>query len=642
MPTRHKIATERAIVRLLGVQIQGYRRLVRTEARLDDDLVAIVGPNEAGKSSLLSALSWVESGDELSLNQRSRASAPVAGEPIVRVWYGVDRDDLVTLPVVNSDRAVLIRDKFLDGRVEHSIRGSYPRDLAPRSRGVQDLRRLAVALNRSNQDDLATELQAVASQLDTIAEDLDPAEIERAHSVLERGFSDLSSRPAAVTRVRDWLSKESEPAPHLKLLSALEARRPTFTLFTLEERELLSAYDVTQPVSQLAPSLRNVADLAELELEALQRAIGSRDHVAIADLTNRASRRLDSLFERYWDQEPVETNLYVDSAWLHIQVRDKGGHLHNIVDRSDGLRSFLALLAFVNARSRRTGSLILLVDEADAHLHFDAQADLIQLFESQSLARSVVYTTHSPACLPSDLGRSIRAVRKVSEDASEIVTSIWQGTAGLSPLLWALGASNAAFTPARRAVVAEGPSDAILLPTLIREATGLPAIEYQVAPGLSSLAPTDIPRLETEVARVGYLVDGDDAGTAIIDNKLRPAGIPKRRIVSLSLIAKNIAPEDLVLPDLYADAVNQELAPWAGRHVLNAVALPAIGRANFVEEWCADRKISAPYKPSVASRLIERTHPPLGQEPRSLLDPAYKPGLTKVHRALVRATAVRP
>src|SRR5206468_181099 len=98
-------------------------------------------------------------------------------------------------------------------------------------------------------------------------------------------------------------------------------------------------------------------------------------------------------------------------------------------------------------------------------------ADLVRAFEQQSLAAKIIYTTHSAGCLPSDLGTSVRVVEPIPDtDRSRIRNDFWGTSAGFSPLLMAMGASALAFTPTRRAVLAEGPSDLLLLPSLLKDA----------------------------------------------------------------------------------------------------------------------------------------------------------------------------
>ena len=172
-----------------------------------------------------------------------------------------------------------------------------------------------------------------------------------------------------------------------------------------------------------------------------------------------------------------------------------------IDQRSDGLRQFVALRAYV-ALEEATVKPVLLIDEAETHLHYDAQADLVQVLEEQDDVAKVVYTTHSAGCLPRDLGTGIRAIvptyresdgERSQTDDSEVVNRFWTHGRGFSPILIAMGASVLAFASTRKAVIAEGMSDAMLLPTLIREATGADHLEYQVAPTLLKHPPRTLP-----------------------------------------------------------------------------------------------------------------------------------------------------
>ncbi len=132
---------------------------------------------------------------------------------------------------------------------------------------------------------------------------------------------------------------------------------------------------------------------------------------------------------------------------------------------------------------------ILLIDEAETHLHYAGQADLIKVFERQTAAETIIYSTHSLGCLPQDLGSSIRAVAQTGPERSEIRRSAWSQGAGLTPMVLAMGANALAFTPARYAVIGEGITEMLLLPTLLREARR-PAkrnapFKFQVVPGLA-------------------------------------------------------------------------------------------------------------------------------------------------------------
>src|SRR5262245_25987476 len=60
-------------MRLIAFSVEGYRRFVeKTSVKLHGDLVAFVGPNEAGKSSLLRALAHLTDQGEYEPNERPR------------------------------------------------------------------------------------------------------------------------------------------------------------------------------------------------------------------------------------------------------------------------------------------------------------------------------------------------------------------------------------------------------------------------------------------------------------------------------------------------------------------------------------------------------------------------------------------
>jgi hypothetical protein len=178
-----------------------------------------------------------------------------------------------------------------------------------------------------------------------------------------------------------------------------------------------------------------------------------------------------------------------------------------------------------------------LIDELEQRLHYDAQADLVQVLQRQELAPKIIYTTHSAGSLPEDLGLGVHVVSKRGEAPhySKIVNRFWEREEpGFSPLLVGLGASTLAFFPMRRALVAEGPSDMLLVPRLLRDALSVDHLDFQVVPGLSSVSRTKLPALNANAAHVCYLVDADSGGADIIE-LLRAAGVPDRFMFKLSV-----------------------------------------------------------------------------------------------------------
>jgi predicted ATP-dependent endonuclease of OLD family len=299
----------------------------------------------------------------------------------------------------------------------------------------------------------------------------------------------------------------------------------------------------------------------------------------------------------------------------------------SIAERSDGLRQFVALLAFTTLEQTGQAPPVLLIDEAEIHLHYDAQADLVQMFAKQEVASKIIYTTHSVGCLPEDLGTGVRLIEPNSPTTSTIRNAFWEEERpGFTPLIFGMGASTLAFVSLRSALVVEGMADVILLPTLLREATNLSYLGFQVVPGLSETNEHGIGLLEREAPRTAYLVDSD-AGGNDIRSKLRRASIPEKRIFRLPHSeGQKLVLEDLVDPEVYVDAVNTELHRSHGEsESFPSDDLPDVGRPEAVKTWCKMRGIGEPNKRAVAYHIVDT------RSSRSIISEDYRDSLRQLY-----------
>ena len=166
----------------------------------------------------------------------------------------------------------------------------------------------------------------------------------------------------------------------------------------------------------------------------------------------------------------------------------------------------------------------------------------------------------------------------------------------------AMGAAAAAFTAARFVVLAEGATEMILLPSLIRKATGLEILPYQVAPGLSEVPKDFYQSLDLEGAKVAYVLDGDAGGKAL-RKALQKRGVPEERIVMIP------APglENVLVADVYLSAVASLL-----REQYQEVQVPELPVLTVADEsswatqlsvWASRHRLQMPSKVAIANRL---------------------------------------
>ncbi len=561
-------------MRLVAFSLEGYRRFVaKTSVKLHGDMVAFVGPNEAGKSSLLRALAHLRNEGGFAANERPRRTSL---QPHLAWHFQLEDDDKAALSETPESHDVqrAIVTKLGDGSRSWDFEPRRPRrdrskriapiGLMDAFRDVDEVR--AADLDEDSEFDLG-DFDRARETLDADIEDYDPDDLTRLADLarrvrlvtpFERTDDDLSedelaqqhaalaaARDAVASAIEAVVAGESERSPFDRTVDVLRTRLPSIELFDEADRDLSSEYDLAEVADSPPPALMHLAALAGLDLRALRDEATALQVADVATRRNAVNARLLSAFDQSWNQQGIAVQIDVQGTVLHVQAttpEDSG--LSDIGERSDGMRWFAALLAFSHGWSECP---ILLVDEIETHLHYDAQADLIDVLSKQRFTSKVIFTTHSFGCLPFDLGTGVRVVQPLDAATSRLENGFWKKGAGFSPLLASMGAAALSFTPTRHAMIAEGAADAILLPTLMRQGRDSEKLGFQVAPGLSSIAAVAVPDLEAEAGRVGFVVDGDAGGRDILA-KLVSAGIVQARILVLEdpETATGLEVEDLI------------------------------------------------------------------------------------------------
>ena len=385
-------------------------------------------------------------------------------------------------------------------------------------------------------------------------------------------------------------------------------------------------YDLKEEVPGPPKALRNLAKLADLDLNSLRNAVAKENIGFRDDLLESANQTLKNKFSQAWVRSDVVPVLSVNETILHILVRTPDHENRAPIDqRSDGLRWFIALLSFLNQKDSTRP--ILLVDEAESHLSYDSQAQLVEVLETQDVAQKVIYTTHSAGCLPSDLGRGIRPVVQLEGEKSDIKNGFWMDGPGFKPIMGAMGLGPLAFSVTRNALIAEGPSETILLPTLIRQATGNSKLQYQVAPGASNVGNEGLPELLSETGRSVIILDGDDAGVESKSELTNGGADPSKVRTYRDFVDEPLVFEDLIDTDSYTEAINEELQTWQNpESELDSSDLPDVGRIKAVEHWCGDQGLDSPTKTNVCQRLAKKA-----SQGVQIVDVDNEPVLRKLH-----------
>lgn len=580
---------------LFSASFEGYRRFrEKSTVRTNGKLLALVGPNEAGKSSILEALHHFNNREPL---------------PASDVAYGTDADDLqiVARFLLTEQEVAAARlpvpswmnvHKYFDGSVRYSFVPETPdRDIDPRRLALRELELLledeeAVARLNLSEADFSERLRVLVADLANAETNLSDQQLNSVKSMNAsfRANSEHNKISRNITEAAALWEKmvelEQAPSPRAHAINTLHKRVPKFLLFNQAARQLESSYSVDNLRSGIPIALAALFEAAKLDYGAVLSAIDSNNGAEISTLERRGNRALEVAFKEAWRQSGITVALRLTPALVEVHVVNEDERSTRLAERSDGLRQFVALHAF--ASQAHADQPILLIDEAEQRLHYDAQADLVQMLINQKVASKVIYTTHSAGCLPEDLGHGVRLVRPGPGEASAstIINKFWaKGGAGIEPLLFGLGATTLAFFPTRRAVCVEGPADMLLYPTMFREALERSALGFQFVPGLSTTARALAPIVPTGASNVTFLVDGDDGGQNIAKELLK-GGIPAARVIILEGASRRaIEIEDFVDPTLLLDAVNALIERFhKGAAPLTRLDLPSKHRMDGLEK----------------------------------------------------------
>jgi ABC-type transport system involved in cytochrome c biogenesis ATPase subunit len=641
-------------MRLQSVMVHGYKRFAEKNVLyVRAPLIAVVGPNEAGKTSLLEAIRHLsleppvdeEEDSEEVLDWRfarrefsgRRLSGPREGDKnpkILAARFSLEAEDrkaLAGLPGATVPGRTFEVTKRADGALRRRLFPPLKRELAPRHALTKML--TSAVKNRwlpvdplpspdgeppgEEDEGLRDRAEALILPLGEAGENLSKPQVALVRSFgldLSRALAKSAPKEARELPVKaaELADLEETEHPNDRAEERLFASRPVFLLFDDAERTLRSTYTWEEDIAR-SPALANLLALAEVDFAGLRDLATDGDRKEELQTTEMlANKTLEERFD-VWKQAKLSVSLRIEPSGLEIQIRDRLTLEHTRLDeRSAGLRSFVALIAFCATRAEGRKP-ILLVDEAENHLHYEAQADLLRVFERQKIAQTIIYTTHSVGALPEDLGGAIRVVAPQGPGRSEIRNSFWSGDpVGLTPMMLAMGATALAFTPARFAVVGEGRTEAIVLPTLLREARGgdpYRRLGFQVVPGLSEVHRDDVPDLERQAGHVVFLRDSDEGGERLELDKLSERARAEGRVLELGDgEIPGLCIEDLLRADYLVDAFNDILSrcrPSCAER-LAIEELPAVGRGRFLVDWCADRGLDELSKPLIGQEVVDR------------------------------------
>lgn len=282
---------------------------------------------------------------------------------------------------------------------------------------------------------------------------------------------------------------------------------------------------------------------------------------------NTASKRLTDQFENWWDQSKCKFRLGIDGQHFNIFISDdKDSSEIELSEKSYGFKYFFSLYnIFLSEGSGDDEKTILLLDEPGLHMHGTAQGKLIKFLEDLSKNTQILYTTHSPFMIDGDHFERVRVVYGKKDGTSCITDDVWLGDRkALFPLQIALGYDySQTLFYSRKQVVVEGLTDYNIFKTInnMLIKNNMPGLQSDITltpvHGTSGMDPL-ISILIGNKIEVSVILDSDKSGKDAGDKIQKKLFGNAKRIVYIGDYAddnKFAEMEDLLPNDAYLNAV---------------------------------------------------------------------------------------
>lgn len=577
-------------MRLLEYRVREYRSIWDSgPIKVDSQATCLVGKNEAGKTTLLTAL--------------YRTNPIIPADAVFDETYDYPKREVedYRFAVENGDRqeAVVVECLYeMDSDDSEAVTSVFgPKVLKGKnfkretlygksnSRFILSADDAAARKHLAENPALPDELKATltgAADWGAFAAALDAAEATEAVKALK----------ALVAKVRE------KGLASFIFNSLIWPRAPKFLYFDeyyqMEGQANLNALIAREDAKTLEDSdypLIGLINLARLDHRKL---VQTKNTTELKNKLEGAGNHLTNRIVKYWSQnrhiqmrfdvrdakpeDPegmrqginVWGEVYDTVHWAHTPLRT----------RSRGFVWFFSFLAWYEDIKRQRQNVILLLDEPGLSLHGRAQADLLRYFEAELSAHQLIYTTHSPFMIDpmkfervrivQDLGIDAKEPLPKDQDGTKVLTNVFDATDdSLFPLQGALGYEiQQTLFIGPNSLVVEGPADMLFLRAvsaeLEREGREGLSEKWVITPtGGSGKVPAFVALLAPQKGmNVATLLDIQNSDRALIDDLYKKKLLKKKQVATYGDFAGKAEAdvEDMFERDFYVGLVNSEFA----------------------------------------------------------------------------------
>jgi len=473
-------------MKLKTLHVTNYRSIEDSESCTLDQVLCLVGKNEAGKTAVLLALAGLNPHPSAPITYDKERDYPRRFLTDYTDRHGGKEATVISTiwKLSNEEAAAIRHDLGPDALKSEEVRiwRTYGAD-APSAE---------VSLNYGKIVSFLLDDTGVSAEERQV---LQVSTTDELRQVLETLSPRTETQETLLTRLSAYPGKNARGFATDVALKAL----PKFLYFSHYDRMdgqiRLDDYETrrTQP-NDTSSGERVFVDFLEYAGTSISEIIQAKTYETLNARCEAASNKITAQLLEYWTQNPhLEIEVRVTKAEpndpppfnqgviARARVRN---NLHKVTvpfsERSAGFIWFFSFLVKFAQVQKSGGALVLLLDEPGLTLHGKAQADLLRYFEEKLAPHhQVIFSTHSPFMVPANRLPEVRIVEDrvlaprpgqwISEGTKIRSDALALDRDTLFPLQGALGYElTQTLFVGKHTLLVEGPSDILYLQSLSR------------------------------------------------------------------------------------------------------------------------------------------------------------------------------
>ena len=451
-------------MKLVRYKIEKFRSIDKTDWIDVDDVTALIGTNESGKTNALLPL-WKLSpanGGKIDLvadlpralykDYRAAKKKPVfiyaeyeltpeesarlanitatQASDFSRIIVSKDYDNNLFFDFPDYKDYVVTHDDFVEliSSSISTIESQNPKSQAEETRKNEAIKVLTDILssNQSNATLSASNLSEAGDKLSQVLQT--KVSTSTSHKILE----------AVHEQLNDWASNLNSPTlgQNAELKDEIEKIMPKYVYYSnygnLDSRiylpnviNELKRSDLTEKEAAKVRTIETLFEFVGLDPEEI-RKLGEMNQSPTGEEIEKSARDRDERlillesaatdfskrFNEWWQQGDYKFEFRADGPFFKIWVSDaKRPESIELEARSTGLQWFFSFyLVFLIESVKSHKNAILLLDEPGITLHPTSQRDLFKFFDNLAKSNQLIYTTHSPFMIDSNHLERVRSV----------------------------------------------------------------------------------------------------------------------------------------------------------------------------------------------------------------------------------------